>query len=87
MELIDLMHDEIIRPERQYGSCSQVVGEIVKVRDLEQDPKTNKSLEPLLDGPATSQHMSASLPLKLPDSGKCDAILDSFLTTTPSMHV
>ena len=35
-----------------------VVGEIVKVRDLELDPKSNKSPEPLLDGPATSEHMS-----------------------------
>ena len=30
-----------------------VVGKIVKVRDLELDPKSNKSPEPLLDGPAT----------------------------------
>ena len=44
---------------------------------------SNKSPEPLLDGPATSEQLSALLPLKFPASGKYDAILDSFVTTTP----
>ena len=64
-----------------------VVGEIVKVRVLEQDPKSNKSAEPLLGGPATSEHMSALLPFKFTVSEKYDAILDSFVTTTTTMHV
>ena len=46
-----------------------VVGEIVKVRDLELDPKSDESPEQLLDGPATSEHMSALLPSKFPVSG------------------
>ena len=41
-----------------------VEGEILKLRDLELDPKSNKSPEPLLDGPATSEHMSALLLLR-----------------------
>ena len=64
-----------------------VVGEIVKVQDLDVDPKPNKFPEPLLDGPATSEHMSALLALKFPASGNYDAILDSLVTTTPTMHV
>ena len=39
-----------------------VVGEIANVRDEELDPKSNKAREPLLDGSATSGHMSALLP-------------------------
>ena len=31
--------------------------------------------------------MSALVPFKFPDSGKYDAILDSFVTTTTTMHV
>ena len=46
---------------------------------------SNKSPELLLDGLVTSEHMSALLPFKFP--GKYDAILDSFVTTTPTMHV
>ena len=62
------------------------MGEIVKVQDLELDPKSNKSPEPLLDGLAISEHMTALLPFKFPVSGKYDALLDSFVTTTPTMH-
>ena len=64
-----------------------VVGEIVKVRDLELSESSSKSPEPLLDGLAISEHMSALLPFKFPALGKYDAILDSFVTTTPTMHV
>ena len=53
--------------------------------DLSQNLK--KSPEPLLDFRATSEHMSALLPFKFPVSRKYDAILDSFVTTTPTMHV
>ena len=48
---------------------------------------SNKSPEPLLDGPATSEHVPSFLSFKFPASGKHDAILDSFLTTTTKMHV
>ena len=60
---------------------------IVKVRGLDQSESSNKSTEPLLDGPATSGHISALLPFKFPALGEYDAILDSFVTTTPTMHV
>ena len=60
---------------------------IVKVRDLDLSESSNKPPEPLLDGPATSEHMSALLPFKFPASGKYEAILDSFVTKTPTMHV
>ena len=48
---------------------------------------SNKPPGPLLDGPATSEQMSTLLSFKFPASGKDDAILDSFMTTTPTMHV
>ena len=63
-----------------------VVGEIVKVWDLELKESSNESPAPLLDGPTTSEHMSALLSFKFPASGKYDAILDSIVTTTPTMH-
>ena len=63
------------------------MGEIVKVRDLDLSESSDKSPEPLLDGTATSEHMSALLPFKFPTLGKYDAILDSFVTTTPTMYV
>ena len=46
-----------------------------------------KQPEPLLDGPATSKHMSALLPFKFSALGNYDAILDSFVTTTTTMYV
>ena len=33
------------------------------------------------------QNTSTLLPFQFPASGKCEAILDSFVTTTPTMHV
>ena len=62
----------------------QVMEEIV-LFDLSES--SNKSPEPLFDGPAMSEHMSALLPFKFLTSGKYDAILDSFVTTTTTMHV
>ena len=47
---------------------------------------SNKSPELLLDGPATSEYMSTLLPFQFPASRKYDAILDSFVITTPTMH-
>ena len=52
-----------------------LVGEIEEVQDLELDPKSNKSPEPLLDGPVTSEHMSALLPFKFSASGKQNVLL------------
>ena len=49
--------------------------------------KVNKSPEPLLDCPATSEDMSALLPFKFLALRKYDAILDLFVTTIPTMHV
>ena len=91
------MANDVTRSERQNGivvtlkfrmEASSVSGwRTVKVRDLEIDTKSNKSLESLLDGPAISEHMSALLPFKFPASWKYDTISDSFVTTTPIMHV
>ena len=39
------------------------------------------------EGPATSEHMLASLPFKFPASEKYDAILYSSVTTTTTMYV
>ena len=41
--------------------------------------------EPLINRPATSEHMSALLPFKFPASGKYDAILNSCVTPTTKM--
>ena len=49
--------------------------------------RSNKSPEPLIDGPTTSEHISALLPFRSPASGKYDAILNSCGTTTSTMHV
>ena len=48
---------------------------------------SNKSPELLLHDPATLEHMLALLPFKFPASGKYEAILDSFVTTTTTMNV
>ncbi|CAH3044979.1 unnamed protein product [Porites evermanni] len=48
---------------------------------------SNKYSEPLLDRPAISEHLSAFLPFKFPASGKYNAILDSCVTATTTMHV
>ena len=48
---------------------------------------SNKLPELPLDGPATSEHMSVLLPFKFACFGKYDAIFDSFVTTTTTMHV
>ena len=58
-------------------------GEIEKRTGSE---SSNKSPEPLLDGPATSEHMSALLPFKFPTLGKY-VILDLFMTTTSTIHI
>ena len=49
--------------------------------------KANKSPEPLVDGQATSEHMTALLSFKFPASGKYDGILNVFVTTTPTVRV
>ena len=80
------MHNDTTCPKKQYGSCSHAQIQD-GVRDLELDTKSNKSPEPLFNGPATLEHMPALLPFKFPASGKYNPILDSFVTTTPTMHV
>ena len=59
---------------------------IIVTFDLSEN--SNKSPEPLLDGPSTSEHMSALLAFKFPASGKYDAILDALVTTctTTTIH-
>ena len=48
---------------------------------------SKKSPEPLLEGPAKSEHMLALLPFKFPASGKYNAIFDLFVTATTTIHV
>ena len=95
---IDLMHDDVTRPEGSMGvvvtlkfkmaaSSASSGGNSKIIVSFDLSESSNKSPEPLLDGPATSEHMSALLPFKFPVSGKNDAILDSFVTTTATMHV
>ena len=56
---------------------------------FELSESSNKSPKPLLNGPATSEHtcLLALLQFKFPTLGKYDAILDSFMTSTPTMHI
>ena len=84
------MHDDVTRPESSMGvvASSAKSGENSKIIvSFHLSESSNKSPEPLLDGPATSEHMSALVSFKFPASGKYDAILDSFVTTTTKMHV
>ena len=68
-------------------ASSASCGGIVKVQDLELDPKSNKLPKLLLDSPATSEHMSALPPFKFRASWKYNTIMDLFVTTTPTIHV
>ena len=66
----------------------EIVKEIISGSVLFGLPKSShKFPEPQLDGQASSEHMSALLPFRFPAPGKYDAVLDSFVTTTPTMHV
>ena len=94
----DFVHDDVTRPEGSMGvvvtlkskmatssASSEGNSEIIVSFDLSES--SNKSPEPLLDSSATSELMSALLPFKFPASGKYNAILDSFVATTTTMHV
>ena len=76
----------VVTPQFKMAASSVSSGENSKrnygsgLFDLSESP--NKSPDPLLDGLATSEHMSAQLPFKFPALGKYDAMLDSFVTTT-----
>ena len=80
----------------QYGSCSMGVASKMAARSGGNSKSTgsraeiqssNKSPEPPPGGPATSEHKSVLLRFKFPASEKYDAILDSFVTTTLTVHV
>ena len=94
------MHDDMTRPKGSMvaavtlkskvaagsvssGGNSKSRGSMIYLKAL------TKSLKPLLDGPAKTEHMSALyiLPFKIPASGSYDARLNSCLTTTITMHV
>ena len=85
---IDLMHDDVTRPEGSMGvavtlkskmaassASSWGNGKIIVSFDLCES--SNKPPEPPLDGPAKSEYLSALLPFKFAVSEKYDAILDS----------
>ena len=89
------MHDDVRRPE---GSMEVVVtlkskmaassgGNSKIIVSFDISESSNKSTDSLLDGPATSEHVSALLPFKFPASRKYDVTLDSYVTTTTIMHV
>ena len=78
---MDLMHDDVIRPEGSMGvvvtlkskmaaSSASSGGNIKITVSFDQSESSNKSFEPLLDGPATSEHMATLLPFKFPSSGE-----------------
>ena len=69
------------------ASSASSGGNSKSTRLLDLSESSNKSPVPLIDGPAKSEDMSVLLRLKFAASGKYYALLDSFLTTTPTMHV
>ena len=77
----------IVTPKSKMGARSASSGEIVKVLDLDLSESSNKSPEPLLDGPDTSEYMPVLLLFEFSASGKNDTILDFFVTATSTMHV
>ena len=96
---IDFMYDEVTRPKgsdmgvvvtlksKMVGSSASIGGNSKMVVLFDLSESSNESSEPLLEGPATSEHMSVLLPFRFPASGKYNAILDSFVTTTTTPHV
>ena len=96
--IIDLIHEDITCPEGSMGVVAMLKSKmaassassggnskIIVSSDLSES--SNKSPKPLLNSPATSEHMSALLPFKFPALGKYNAILDLFVTTTTTMHL
>ena len=92
------MHYDVTRPKGSMGvvvtlkskmaassASSGGKGKIIVSFDLSES--SNKLGKPLLNGPATWEHMSALLPFNFPTSGKYKGILDSLVTTTTTMHV
>ena len=81
---IDIVNTAMGRKDFQPSSGHRV--SLFRVSDilLELSEWSSKFPEPLLDGPATSKQISVSLPFKFPAPGKYDAILDLFVTTTPT---
>ena len=92
------MHDDVTRPKGSLvaavtlkskiaagsvssGGNSKSTGSMIYLK------AQTKSLKPLLDGPAKSEHMSVLLPFKIPASGNYDAILNSCVTTTTTKHI
>ena len=80
MGVVVMLKSKIAASSASSGGNSKIIVSF----DLSES--SNKSPEPLLDSPATSKHMSALLPFKFPASEKYDAILDSFVATTTTMH-
>ena len=64
------------------GGYSKSTGFMIQLK-----AQTNRPSHYIIDGPVTSEHISALLPLKFLASGKYDAILSSYVTTTTAMHI
>ena len=96
---IDLMHNDVTLPKgnmvvvvtlkpkmaavsTRSGGYSKSIGFMIHLK-----APTNRPSHYIIDGPVTSEHMSALLPLKFSAPGKYDAILNSYVTTTTIMHV
>ena len=95
--LIDVMHDDVTRlkgsmvvvvtlkskmaaSSASSSGNSKSTGSMIYLK-----AQTNRTSR-LIDGPATSEHMSALLSFKFPSSGKYSAILNSCVTATTTMH-
>ena len=87
-QALDRMHHDVTRPKgsmvvvvtlksKMAASCASSGGNKKRSVVFDVSEGSNKYPEPLLDRPATSEHLSAFLPFKFPASGKYNAILDS----------
>ena len=78
----------LVRLESKIGASSASSGGYSKmIVSFDLSVSSNKSPEPLLDGPATSEHRSVFRPFKFLASEKHDDILDSFVTAAVTMFV
>ena len=59
----------------------------VKIGDLDLSESSNKSPKPLLEGPATSEHVSVLLPFKISRLGEIRRHTELFVTTTPQEKI
>ena len=85
------MYDDVTRPKGSVVVIAALKSKMAAVSTSSggnsKRNKRKKTPASQIDGPATSENMSALLPFKFPASRKYDAILNSCVTTTTTMHV